>query len=208
MGFSELMLTSWEDYDNEQLKNFINIIFDTSKNAYSLLENLLEWSRSQTGNIKITPDHISLFELVKENLSLMKGIAEKKNLNLVNKVDVSSTAYADSNMVKTVIRNLVSNAIKYTPNNGTITISSEQNGKSVKLSVSDTGVGIEKHNIDKLFKVDENFSTKGTNNEIGTGLGLVLCKEFIVKNSGNISVESSPDKGSNFIIMLPKEELS
>jgi two-component system sensor histidine kinase/response regulator len=207
MGFSELMIINLAAYDKKQISEFINIIHATSKNAYSLLENLLDWSRSQTGRIELKPLEISLFELVDENVSLMKGIASNKEIKLVNEVRKDAMAFADHNMINTVIRNLLSNSLKYTAKGGTVKISSEITGDKAKITVSDTGVGIQEENLDKLFRIDVNYSTRGTEDEEGTGLGLILCREFIHKNKGELGVKSTFGIGSEFFFTLPVKSM-
>lgn len=203
IGFSELLLMNLENYDKDHLKEFIGIINSTSKSAYSLLENLLDWSRAQTGSLKMDPSEFNLYNVVEENVSLLKAVAEKKGIHLLNSVEKQSTAFADENMIKTVIRNFISNALKYTPKGGVVTVSSKEENGCIETTVSDTGVGISPENIGKLFRIDINFSMKGTDDETGTGLGLVLCKEFVEKNKGTIQVNSSPGKGSEFTFSLP-----
>ena len=203
LGFSELMLHNLDAYDRKQIRDFVQIIYSTSKGAYSLLENLLEWSRAQTGRIELKPEKIDLYKLVEENLNLLRGIAENKGIELVNNVKGATFAFADQNMIKTVIRNLVNNALKYTSKGGKVTISSKVTEKEAELIVSDTGVGIKEENIAKLFRIDVNFSTRGTDEESGTGLGLILCKEFVEKNKGRIEIKSTFGKGSEFSVCLP-----
>jgi two-component system sensor histidine kinase/response regulator len=206
LGFSELLITNINEYDKNRIGEFINIIFQTSKNAYMLLENLLEWSRSQTGRLEMTPSDIEIAELVDDNIDLIYNNASNKKLELNNRIDKKVKAYADSNMTNTIIRNLLSNAIKYTATGGKIEITSKIENNYVEVTVSDTGVGIKEENIGKLFRIDENFSTKGTNDETGTGLGLILCKEFVKKNGGDIWVTSKLGKGSNFTFKLPAQK--
>ncbi len=204
MGFAELMLENLKDYSQEKLKEFIGILYETSKQSYALLENLLEWSRSQTGRIQMNPESIDLHDLTEENITLLSNLAAKKKINLVNDIKPVSLVKADANMVRTVIRNLISNAIKYTHEGGSIKVYATLKNNLYELSVSDTGIGIKPENIEKLFRIDFNFSTHGTADETGTGLGLILCKEFITKNSGEIWVESEFGKGSTFRFTLPK----
>jgi len=206
MGFSELMLMNMAAFKKEQIQEYINIIFTTSKNTYSLLENLLDWSHSQTGRIQMDPGYINLSRIVEENVSLMGSIAEKKGVMLVNNVDNKCTAYADENMIKTVVRNLISNAIKFTPKGGEVTVSYSRDKDKMIISVTDTGVGIKPENLEKLFRIDVNFTLKGTDDEEGTGLGLILCKEFITRNKGEISVKSTFGKGSEFSFGIPAKE--
>jgi two-component system, sensor histidine kinase and response regulator len=203
LGFSELLITNLDTFGQEKINEFVNIIHETSKNSYALLENLLEWSRSQTGRIEMEKKPIDLEEVVEENINLLSNNAAKKDIKLVNNLQPNSKAVADGNMIKTVVRNLISNAIKYTPKGGSITITSKTHKDIVELSITDTGVGIKEENIPKLFRIDMNYTTKGTANETGTGLGLILCKEFISKNDGEISVTSDQEKGSTFTIKLP-----
>ncbi len=207
LGFSELLITNFNEYDKGRIKEFINIIYQTSKNAYMLLENLLEWSRSQTGRLDMTPADIGIAELVNDNIDLIYNNASNKKLELINKIDKNVTAYADSNMINAVIRNLLSNAIKYSEPGGKIEITSKKRDKYIEVTVSDTGIGIKEENIEKLFRIDENFSTKGTNDETGTGLGLILCKEFVKKNGGEIWVNTTFEKGSEFTFKLPAQKL-
>lgn len=203
IGFTELMLENLKDYSFEKLHEFIGILYDTSKQSYALLENLLEWSRSQTGRIQINKVEIKIYDLVEENINLLLNQASKKKINLINDIHYEGSVIGDLNMVRTVIRNLISNAIKYTKNEGTITVSAELKDKILELAVKDTGIGIKPENLAKLFKIDANFSTKGTADEGGTGLGLILCKEFISKNDGDIWVESIYGEGSTFKFTLP-----
>ncbi len=203
MGFTELILDNFADYSQEKLKEFITILNDTSRHSYALLENLLEWSRAQTGRLEMIPEKINLHELFNENIDLLLSNAAKKDIRLVNNLDTDAKAYADLNMIGTVIRNLISNAIKYTNEKGSISGSSKITDNMIEISVTDTGVGIAGDNLEKLFKIEVNYSTTGTAEETGTGLGLILCEEFIQKNGGKIWVESEIDKGSSFKFTLP-----
>ena len=203
LGFSELMISNLDAYDRTQISEFIKIIHSTSKSAYSLLENLLEWSRTQTGRIRLKPEKISLFKLVEENISLLNGIANNKDIKLANEVNKDAEAFADYNMINTVIRNLLSNALKYTSKNGTVKISSEIDDERAVIKVTDTGVGIQEEDLGNLFRIDVNYSTRGTEDEAGTGLGLILCREFIQRNKGEIGVKSTFGIGSEFFFSLP-----
>lgn len=205
MGFTELLLDHIEEYTKEKIQEFIDILHQTAKQSYALLENLLEWSRAQTGRLEMNPESVNLYELTNENISLLKNHAAKKSIHLDNKIDPSTEAYCDENMIRTVIRNLVSNAIKYTKENGSITCDSKISDNMIEFSVADNGIGIKPENVNKLFRIDLNYSTIGTAEESGTGLGLILCKEFINKNNGEIWVESEFGKGSTFKFTLPKK---
>ena len=205
IGLSELLLYRYDSYDEEKIKEFIGQINKFSSNAYNLLDNLLQWARSQTGRIKVNKSQINLCKLVDENFHLLQDKADEKSLELINKVDGSLISWADKNMINTVIRNLISNALKFTGENGYIKVISEDSGENmVKISVIDNGVGMDQEEIPKLFKITTNFSKEGTNSETGTGLGLILSHEFIEKNDGQIWVESEKGKGSAFNFTLPK----
>jgi two-component system, sensor histidine kinase and response regulator len=204
MGFTELMLDNLKDYSYEKLKEFISILHDTSKQSYALLENLLEWSRSQTGRLQMNVERVDLHDLIEENINLLSNLAAKKKILLNNDIRQGDFVKADINMVHTVIRNLVSNAIKYTREGGSITLDASESNGFYEVSVSDTGVGIKPENLQKLFRIDITYTTHGTADETGTGLGLILCKEFITKNKGDIWVESEFGKGSTFRFTLPK----
>ncbi len=208
LGFTELMRINFERYSMEQIKNYIDILYETADSGYALLKNLLEWSRSQTGSLKRTPEVIDIVDITKDVIQLLEMSASKKQINIINNLSNHITAYADLNMIHTTIRNLLSNAIKYTNTGGAIEINSEESGNMVTISVKDNGIGIPSENINKLFRIDINLSTKGTNDESGTGLGLLLCKEFIEKNGGKIWVESEPEKGSQFFFTIPLKELT
>lgn len=203
MGFSELLIEHFESFPPEKIRDYIKILFDTSKNSYALLENLLEWSRSQTGRIKNEPQNIELHFIVHDTIALLTNQAEKKNIQLLNGLLAEDTVFADENMIRTVIRNLMSNAIKYTNEGGNIAITSTIKDNQRIIKIRDSGIGISPENIEKLFRIDTNYTTHGTADESGTGLGLILCKEFVEKNNGTIWVESELGKGSVFSFSLP-----
>ncbi len=203
LGFSELLLENMSMFSAAQIEEYISIIFETSRSSYSLLENLLDWSRSQTGRIQILPQEIDLHRLASDNLRLLESLAFKKDIVLHNDVYPGTKAWGDFNMVNTVVRNLLSNAVKYTSQGGKIIVDCEFVEEGIKMGISDTGIGIKPENAAKLFRIDQNYSTKGTADETGTGLGLILCKEFIEKNLGSIGVTSEFGKGSNFYFTLP-----
>ena len=203
MGFTQLLALNIEKYDKNRIKQFVDIIHQSSKLAYNLLENLLDWSSSQTGSLKFNPEKILINDLVNENIDLLESTAKNKNKKIYSELSNDIYAIADKNMVRTIIRNLISNSIKYTYQGGFIKILSSYEKGFCKISVSDNGIGISNENIDKIFKIDESHSTLGTEKETGTGLGLILCKEFVEKNGGKLWVKSEPDKGSIFSFTLP-----
>jgi PAS domain S-box-containing protein len=204
LGFSEILINEYDNYSDEQHKSFIKKIRDSSETAFILLENLLYWSRTQTGGIIAKPISLNLFEIVSYQIEILNNIADSKGITIKNHIPQSIIAYADKDMVKTVLLNLINNAIKFTPKEGVITISAHDLENKIELSVVDTGQGISRDNLNNLFKVSITQSTIGTSGEKGTGLGLILCKEFVELNGGKIRAESELGKGSNFCFTLPK----
>jgi len=189
--------------NNDKIIQFSKNIQKSVRNAYNLLENLLEWSRIQRQGIKYNPRKIDIYEVCKKNVELLNSSATQKGISLSSKVSNNSFIFADMYMIDTIIRNLISNAIKFTDKDGKIIIGSKLLDKQYEISILDTGVGIDQENVKKLFRIDEKYKTKGTNGEIGTGLGLILCKELIEKNKGSIWVESELDHGSVFFFNVP-----
>lgn len=204
MGFAELLNNSFEDYPEHKKKKFINIIANSSKNLSALLDNLLTWSRSQSGTMPFNPEIVNLNKVIDETLIILKHQAEKKQIAIIYQQKNDIVLNADANMLSTVIRNITSNAIKFTPQGGKISLKVDEKVETVKIAICDSGVGMSPKQIEGLFKIDNNNSTKGTNSETGTGLGLILCKEFIDMHNGKIWVESEKDKGSIFYVELNK----
>lgn len=208
LGFSTLLLDDYENFTDADRIDLIQTMSDASNNAYKLLQNLLEWSRSQTGSIQWEPDAIRLHEIVTNTIDLLSNGASVKEISINAIILPNIVVWADANMATTVIRNLISNALKYTPKGGEIRVYSKKSENEIEVTIEDNGVGINDADKEKLFRIDVNHSTSGTNNEQGTGLGLILCKEFVEKNGGKIWVESIEGKGSKFKFTLPlyKEE--
>ncbi|MCF8368606.1 MAG: HAMP domain-containing histidine kinase [Bacteroidales bacterium] len=206
VSLTQSMLDNFENKDRENIRENLHAMHNSSKSTFALLENLLTWSRSQRGTIPFNPLNSDLKFVALQCISTLKEVADKKAICLQLEIADSLMSYCDVNMVTTVIRNLMSNAIKFTPENGTITIRGTHHAESklIQLCIEDTGVGISPENVSKLFFVDQSFTTNGTNNEKGTGLGLILCKEFIKRNEGEIWVESEEGKGSRFCFTLPE----
>jgi signal transduction histidine kinase len=200
----ELLTTYYDEMSEEKIKKTIKMLDDNSSHLYKLLENLLQWSRSQTGGIQFNPEHQSVAAVVKMNVSLMKITARKKSIDIHYDINDTLKAYYDADLINTVLRNLLTNAIKFTAPDGKITIFAEELADCIEIRIKDTGVGINKEDIGKLFRIDVHHTTPGTYNEKGTGLGLILCKEFIEMHKGKIDVESTEGKGSTFIFTLPK----
>jgi len=171
--------------------------------VYELLENLLQWSQAESGKMAFNPTIQLLSPLVSEVISLLIESGVQKGIAIENQIQTGLTARFDSNMLHTIIRNLISNAIKFSRENGTVFISAEIQNKEVVIKVKDQGIGIESNKIDCLFSPREHISTKGTQNETGTGLGLLLCKEFVNRHGGKIWVESKKDEGTTVSFTLP-----
>ncbi|MBK8806648.1 MAG: hypothetical protein IPO21_08385 [Bacteroidales bacterium] len=206
MGFSSLLMGKITQYSTEKIENFIKIIYTSSNNAYNLLENLLTWARSQTGNITIEKQLININDIVNEAFELLNNNAEKKEISLHYSVKDNSPKiiFADRNTVSTIIRNLISNAIKFTNKNGEIVVDVKTDTKSnTYISISDNGVGMTESQKSRLFRIEKDNTTQGTENETGTGLGLIICKEFAQKNGAELTVESEVDKGTTFTLSFP-----
>jgi two-component system sensor histidine kinase/response regulator len=199
----ELILGDFDNYEPKKIKETLNSLSKTTEEVFNLLENLLWWARSQNGTLAIFPENIELTSLVSGLYYLNKGSFSLKNIQFSNSVEKECLVHADMNMLKTVLRNLISNAIKFTPEGGTVSVSATEDGEYVEIRVSDTGVGISDDNLSKLFDEKQQMSSLGTNNESGSGLGLILCKNFVQSNNGKIRVESTLGKGSTFTVEIP-----
>jgi len=202
IGFSDLLMDQINEKDYEGIYEYAKIIGQSSHRAMDLLMNLLEWSHSQTGRMLFNPISFDLVGLIKENIGLFENIASQKAISIKKVLPQESPVFADKPMISTVLRNLTSNAIKFTKEGGEINILVEKNSKEIIFSVSDNGIGIEPKRLEKLFRIGESDSTPGTNNEKGTGLGLILCKEFVENHGGKIWAESEEGKGSTFYFTL------
>ncbi len=202
-GFSELLLKNYRRLAEEKIQRYLHLIHSSSKNGNYLLENLLQWSRSQTDHISFTPVNINIYNLFQETVHYFESDISGKKITVEFNPEPETTVLADENMIRTILRNLISNAIKFTAEEGTIRLSALRSGSYMQISVEDSGIGISDENQKLLFRVDTNISTKGTNSETGTGLGLILCREFVQKHQGEIWVESVPGKGSKFIFTIP-----
>ncbi len=203
LGFSNLLLRNIHKYDREKIEKQLTIINQVSQQTYNLLMDLLLWSKAQSNNIEFEPEVCNFNDICFEILELEEEIAKEKNITIYYYATEHISLKADINMIKTVMRNLISNAIKYTHFNGCINIYAEKNHENVTITVSDNGIGLDKENISKLWQFSENSTTIGTNGESGTGFGLVLCKQFVEKHGGEIWVESEVDNGTNFKFTLP-----
>lgn len=204
IGLSDLLLEDFDSFERDRLRVFIEQINKFSSNAYALLENLLQWARSQTGKLKLNKNLYNIKDVVEDNVELLSGNARQKDITITFS-DESLYWHFDVNMISTVVRNLLSNSIKFTPLGGSIEVRCEDKKDKMLVSVIDNGVGISVKDQDRLFRLDANPTTIGTSDEKGTGLGLILCNEFINRHNGKIWVESEPGSGSIFKFQLPKE---
>jgi two-component system sensor histidine kinase/response regulator len=203
IGFSDLILDQIQSGDYERVGKYAAIIQDSSERAMNLLKNLLEWSQAQTGKIKFNPQCIELVSVINEVLELSNDTAHQKSITILKKLPQNIPLVADKAMTHTILRNLITNALKFTNSGGELTISTEQIEKQLIVSVADNGIGMIQEDIDKLFQIDYCYSKEGTNKESGTGLGLLLCKEFIEMHKGKIWIESEIGKGSTFKFSIP-----
>lgn len=206
IGFSELLKENSADLQPEKIKSYATIINKSANFTLDLLHDLLEWSRVQIGSIEPYKENFILSDLLTHNIAGISSLVSSKKISLLTNLQQDLGVYADKKMISTIIRNLLSNAIKFTPKGGTISISSKEiieNGNNlIETTITDTGIGMSEENVNKLFKIERNYRSSGTNNEAGTGLGLILCKEFIEKNNGSIKVISEQNVGSSFIFTL------
>lgn len=203
IGFSDLLVEEVGNKDYKNIALYSNIIKNSSVRALNLLINLMEWAQTHTGRMKFNPEYLEMNMIVNEIVLFCSDMALQKSIIITNDTLSMIPLYADKAMINTILRNLVSNAIKFTQPGGRINILCEANQNKVNISIKDTGIGISKSSIGKLFRIDTNYSTPGTINETGTGLGLILCKEFINKHKGEIWVESEPGQGSTFCFSIP-----
>jgi signal transduction histidine kinase len=201
---SELISHYYDKLDKERILHQLNRMNSGAMNLRMLLENLIQWANTKIGRLKPDFEEVDIKKTIDHSVSINEHGALNKGISIQKSIPVGMTAMADSNMLKTVIRNLISNAIKFTDNGGTIYISSKQVDNNVIISIKDSGIGMNRQEIDMLFKLESNFRKKGTNNETGTGLGLIICKEFVEYNKGALLVESEVGKGSKFDIILKK----
>jgi PAS domain S-box-containing protein len=203
MGLSKILADPENDDSEEKKLETAQMLHNSSKKLYAFLENLLGWARVQRGEIEFEPETYNLYEIVSEVTYLFHPKAEQNEVKLINNIDKNISVFCDQNMVKTVLRNLVSNALNFTRKNGQVIISSQVDEEKITLSIADTGVGISEENISKLLRIDKKYIGTNVNGEKGTGLGLILCNEFIEKHNGKIWIESEVGIGSKFSFTLP-----
>jgi two-component system sensor histidine kinase/response regulator len=206
LGLSDVLAQNYDNYTNDERKTIIEYIRQGAQNGYKLLSELLEWSREnlQKSALKLKP--FSLADAVNEVIDSIRYAAQKKELQLIAHIAPDIVIMADYEVTKIIIRNLTNNAIKFTPSGGKITISAHRNTTMATIQIADTGIGIKPEVVSQLFKLDKSFTSKGTEGELGTGLGLVLCHDFIKTHGGDIWVKSEPGLGSTFYFTLPLDK--
>lgn len=198
------LLEEHKEIDHNYREKLISLIYESSKKTYNLLINLLQWASSESGSLKLNKKEINIYTIIENNLSLARESIQAKNIGVEVLIKKGEMVYADYHMVDTVIRNLLANAIKYSRDNGQIVFFSKKSNDNRRcIYIEDNGPGISEKALSKIFDIDSRYSTRGTNDENGTGLGLKLCKEFVEKNNGIISVNSAVNKGSTFYVCLP-----
>ena len=209
-GFSELLVNrineSKEEEVCDKVRNYAEIIYSSSKKATGLLENLMEWALIEAGDIRFKPEILKVSEMTDQTREALDSALKLKSIQLIDNSPENMEIYADKSMLNSILRNIISNAIKFTPKLGQITITSQQDKNETKIAIQDTGVGMNEETRSKIFDNYELESQPGTDNETGTGLGMILCKQFIRKHEGEIWVESEINKGTTFHFSLPNKK--
>lgn len=205
-GFTQMLIEDYDSLSKEEVMEYLDRISDASKDLYNLVDNLLKWSRLELGKVPYEPMSFNLFDELDPLVKLLSGVANKKNIKLENKLQKDLFPYADRLMVISITQNLVSNAIKFTPQGGMVTIGSYVHNGCIFVNVTDNGMGMDEKLVERLFSLDKEYTTRGTDGEKGTGFGLIIAKEMILKMGGRIWVKSKPDKGSVFTFTLVKAD--
>lgn len=208
LGYSSLLKRDYERFNENERRKFASEIYQSTNNIFRLLQNLLEWAKSQTGRLNYSPAVVEYQRILDNSMSVLKSLALQKNIDINTGHNPDLKLYADPLMIETVLRNLINNAIKFTPDGGHINVDAREINGEIRISVSDTGIGMTEEETQNLFRIDSKVKRKGTNNEDGTGLGLILCHEFVHKHNGKIWVESTPGKGSEFVFSIPAKAIA
>ncbi len=204
VNFTGYLKNNFKNLDVNELESSLANINQSSSQVYELVDNLLNWALSQTGRIEFTPEAIDLNGIINETVKNSAAAAENKKINIITNLEGEFIAYADGNMIRTILRNLLSNAFKFSHAGGGVEICAKRAMEGIEISVRDEGAGIKSEYMKDLFKIDSNVKTSGTQNEKGSGLGLILCREFVEINGGKISVESEFGRGSRFVFTVPE----
>lgn len=202
-SLSQIMVEQLGSLQLDEMEEYAREIHHASTNAFNLLKNLLSWAKSQTGRMDFVPQHLNVQELITETISFIQEAAILKSIEIESQIAEGLSVFADKEMVATVMRNLVSNAVKFTRAGGKVLIRCERSDQHIRISVVDNGIGMTSKMVEEIFRIDVSNGRKGTNGEPSSGIGLLLCKEFTERNGGTITVESQPDQGSTFNITLP-----
>jgi signal transduction histidine kinase len=203
VGFSDVLVDQVTEKDYEGIEEYAKIIQQSSRHALELLMSLMEWAQSQTGKLEFNPERLDIIDLIRNITQVFDAIAGQKSILIQKELPRQVLVSVDKSMISTILRNLISNAIKFTKAEGIIIISAEEKPNQLIISIKDNGVGMSNVVVEKLFQINEFHSTLGTNNEKGTGLGLILCQEFVEKHGGKIWVQSEEGNGSTFYFSLP-----
>ncbi len=206
IGFSTILHKKIDSYEMAKTKKMILSIKNIATGTYDLLDDLLEWANFHSGQIKFKPKTIDLLNFTALKINLIENFAAQKEIEIENKISETTEIFADEHMISLIFRNLLTNAIKFTHRNGKISIFTTETDKNIEISIKDNGIGIVQEKQEILFQMNNNISSQGTENETGTGLGLILCREFVEKHDGKIWVKSEPEKGSIFTFSIPKIE--
>ena len=203
IGFSEILKNEYKELSSEDFQLFISSLYLSSRQVYSLLNNLIQFSRIQIKDIDFVPRNLNLHSIVEENTGVLKTMADRKSIKVINYVNKDVSIYADNNMINSIFLNLLTNAIKYSHKNGYIEVSVNKENGYAHINIEDKGIGMDKESLDKVFELNVKKITPGTDNEMGTGLGLLLTKEFVEKNDGKIEVTSKINEGTNITFTMP-----
>ena len=203
VGLTQVLVEDGESLESERIKKFHRLLYDSAKQGYQLVLNLLEWTRIQTGRLVISPEKIHIARLIDDCQMLIRNAAESKHIRISTRVDNSLFAYADENMLSTVLRNLLSNAVKFSYPGSEVLVKASLVNNMAEVTITDFGLGMDKQTMDNLFKIEVSQSSAGTEGEQGTGLGLILCREFVEKNHGTLTFTSELGKGSSFCVRIP-----
>ncbi len=204
IGFSDILVSELDSFKKDEALEIAKHINVSAKNTHNLLENLLNWAKSQLHLIPFLPENLNLLMLATESTKDIEHNALSKNLKIITNIDIALAVKADKNMLHLILRNLLTNAIKYSNSDGQILLSAKVCNEQIEIAISDSGIGMNEEVMEKLFKIGETIILQGTDNEKGSGLGLLLCKEFVEKHDGKIWVESETGKGSSFKFTLPR----
>lgn len=202
IGLTDLLVTDFDDFTPDELRNIVGDINTSARKLNKLLENLLTWAKLQNGRLVFNPEKLNIRDIAGESISMFSELAMEKNITVANHIPDSITLVADKFMLETVFRNILSNAVKFTFRNGEISFSSGIINGNTFIHVTDSGIGMNNEELKNLFRIDNDFTRVGTNNETGTGLGLILCKDLIEKNNGYIDVKSVKGKGTTFTLVF------